>query len=123
MVNHRSLIKSLGYATEGIIYAYKENQNIRIHFFAAIIASVVSIMLGVTHLEMVVIALTILIAICAEMVNTAIEKMTDLITKEHRLEAKIAKDVSAGMVLITAIGSVVVGIIIFTPYILRLIIH
>ena len=56
----------------------------------------------------------------AEMVNTALESMTDLITTEHRKKAKVAKDVSAGMVLINAIGSVIVGIIIFLPHIYSL---
>ncbi len=62
----------------------------------------------------------ILLVICTEMINTAIEEMVNLLTNEHRLEAKIAKDVSAGMVLLTAMGSVIVGILVFTPHILKL---
>jgi diacylglycerol kinase (ATP) len=53
------------------------------------------------------------------MINTSLEEMVNLITQEHRKEAKIAKDVAAGMVLIAAIGSVIVGIFIFAPYILK----
>ena len=51
------------------------------------------------------------------MINSTVEKMTDLIVMEHRKEARIAKDVAAGMVLLTAIGSIIIGILIFTPYI------
>jgi diacylglycerol kinase len=54
------------------------------------------------------------------MINTAIEEVVNLLTNEHKMEAKIAKDVSAGMVLLTAIGAVIVGILVFTPYILKL---
>jgi diacylglycerol kinase len=54
--------------------------------------------------------------IVSEMINTSLEAIVDLITKEHRVQAKIAKDVAAGMVLVGAAGSIVVGLIIFTPY-------
>jgi diacylglycerol kinase len=54
------------------------------------------------------------------MINTAIEEIANLVKREHSQEAKIAKDVAAGMVLVTTVGSVVVGVLIFTPYILKL---
>jgi diacylglycerol kinase len=60
----------------------------------------------------------IVLVISAEMINTSIEEMTNLITSEHKREAKIAKDVAAGMVLVVSIGAVIVGLYIFTPYIL-----
>ena len=62
----------------------------------------------------------IVLVFSAEMVNTALEEMTDLITEEHKQEAKAAKDVAAGMVLVTAIGAIIVGIVIFVPYIIEL---
>lgn len=62
----------------------------------------------------------ILLVISAEMINTSIEEMVNLIANDHRKEAKIAKDVAAGMVLVTALGSIIVGVLIFTPYILKL---
>ena len=52
------------------------------------------------------------------MINTAIEEMVDLIVQEHREQARIAKDVAAGMVLVTAIGSLVIGAVIFLPHII-----
>ena len=67
-----------------------------------------------------ILGIMILLVISAEMINTAIEKMVDLITTEHRKEAKIAKDVAAGMVLVNSLGSVIVGLIIFIPHILAL---
>ncbi len=120
MINNRKLIQSFVFAFEGIYYALKRNQNLRIHFVAAILVIITSIYFHVNAFEMGILGVMILLVISSEMINTALEEMTNLITNEHRLEAKIAKDVSAGMVLVTAIGSVVVGILIFTPYILKL---
>jgi diacylglycerol kinase len=67
---------------------------------------------------MTLIILTIVFGLGIEMVNTAIESMTDLIKKEYSLEAKIAKDVAAGMMLLTAIGALFVAGFIFIPKLL-----
>lgn len=117
MFDIKKLIKSFLYAFEGIVYAFRYNQNIWIHFIAAFLVIHTSILLHVTPFEKGILGIMILLVISTEMINTAIEQMTDLIIKEHRQEAKIAKDVSAGMVLLTTIGSVIVGFLIFLPYI------
>ena len=116
-----NLFKSFGFAIEGIKLAYKYNRNIKIHSVAAILAIILSLVLGITWFEFGLILITILLVIAAEMINTAIEEMVDLIVQEHREQARIAKDVAAGMVLLTAIGSVVIGAVIFLPYIFNLI--
>ncbi len=120
MVNHRTLKKSFGHAFYGIYLALRDNQNLRIHFVVALIVVFASIYFSVTPFEMGILGIMILLVICAEMINTAIEEMVDLIVSEHREQAKIAKDVSAGMVLLTVIGSVIVGVLIFLPHILKL---
>lgn len=119
MVDHKNLTKSFGYAFEGIFYSLKYNQNLRIHFAIAILVIIASIFFHVTPFEKGILGIMILLVISTEMINTSIEEMADLILKEHSKEAKIAKDVSAGMVLLTAIGSVIVGILIFVPYIMK----
>ena len=85
-----------------------------------LIVLVLGAMLQVTPIEMEIFGILILLVVLSEMINTSLEEMVNLITNEHRLEAKIAKDVAAGMVLIAAIGSVIFGIFIFLPYILKL---
>lgn len=120
MIDIKKFFKSIHYALEGINYALNNDQNLVIHFIAALIVIIASIIFDISPFEMGILGLTILLVIAAEMINSAIEKMVDLITKEHRMEAKIAKDVSSGMVLLIAIGSVIIGILVFTPYILRL---
>lgn len=119
MISHKSLFKSFRYAFQGIYFAFKYNQNIRIHFLAAILVIVLSLILKVNPFEMGILGIMILLVICTEMINTTIEEVVNLLVNEHREEAKIAKDVSAGMVLLTAMGSVIVGILIFVPHILR----
>jgi len=120
MEYNKSLIESFGYAFEGLWHALKYNRNLRIHFAAALIVIGLSIFFHVNPYEKGILGVMILIVICAEMINTSLEEMVNLITNEHKKEAKIAKDVAAGMVLVAAVGSVIVGAIIFTPYIFRL---
>lgn len=120
MINTRKFMKSFKYAFEGIHYVLMNDQNIIIELIIACLVIMASILLQVNPFEMGILGVTILVVISAEMVNSAIEKMVDLITKEHREEAKIAKDVSAGMVLFASIGSAVIGVLIFLPHILDL---
>lgn len=120
MINNRSLFTSFKVAFEGIYYALKYNRNVRIDFVLALLVITASIYFKVNAFEMGILGIMILLVICTEMINTAIEEVINLLVNEHRLEAKIAKDVSAGMVLLTAIGSVIVGVLIFTPHILKL---
>lgn len=116
MIKHRKLIDSFGFALDGIKYALDEDQNIKIHLIAAIFVIILSILFDVTAFEMGILGVMILLVIAAEMINTAIENMVDLITKEYHIEAKRAKDVAAGMVLVISVGAAIVGILIFTPY-------
>lgn len=116
---HKSIFASFKVAFEGIAHALRYNRNLRIHFIIAAIVMIASLLLKVSPFEKGILGIVILLVIAAEMINTSLEEMVDLITTEHRKEAKIAKDVSAGMVLITALGAAIIGLIIFIPYILR----
>lgn len=119
-VYNKSLIKSFGYSIEGVWHAIKYNRNLRIAFVLAVLVFLLGLYFQVTSLEMVILVIAILLVILSEMINTSLEEMVNLITSEHRKEAKIAKDVAAGMVLIAALGSVIVGVLIFAPHILKL---
>ncbi len=116
----KSLLSSFRYALEGIWHALKYNRNLRIAFFVAMLVGLLGLFFQVTSLEMVILVIAILLVILSEMINTSLEEMVNLITNEHKKEAKIAKDVAAGMVLVATVGSVIIGSIIFTPYILKL---
>ena len=119
-LNIKLLIKSFQYAWEGVWFVITHNQNMRIHIAVALIVVGASIFFRVNPFEMGILGVMILLVIGAEMINTAMEEIVNLISREHRKEAKIAKDVSAGMVLVCALGSTIVGILIFVPHILHL---
>lgn len=112
---------SFQFAISGIIQALRDNRNLKIHVLIGILVFVLSFILGLAKIEKIIIMLMVMLVISAEMINTSIEEMIDLITNEHRQEAKKAKDVAAGMVLVISLFAVVVGITILYPYILRLI--
>ena len=112
---------SFKHALEGIIHNIKTQPNFRFHLFAILLASLLGKYLSINTFEWLVLIFTFNIVLVSEMVNTAIEAMVDLITQEKRQDAKIAKDVSAGMVLVSAIFSVIIGIYIFIPKIIQLI--
>lgn len=106
---------SFKHALDGIIWAFKTQPNFQIHLTLSGLAITLGIYFQITAVEMTVIIMTIVFGLGIEMVNTAIESMTDLIKKEYCQEAKIAKDVAAGMMLLTAIGALIVAGLIFIP--------
>lgn len=107
-------------AFSGLKYAFITQPNFLIHGTLSLLALLVGIFLKITAIEMTIIVLTIIIGFIAEMINTAIESVTDLVTTEWQESARIAKDVSAGMMLLTAIGATLIALVIFFPYIIRL---
>lgn len=120
-VGHRradTLLSSFGYAFAGLAYCFRTQRNFRIHVSIAIVAAVVGIFLGLSWLEWAVFAATVVLVLSAEMVNTMVEALVDLVTSDYHPLAKISKDVAAGVVLLTAIGAVAVGLAIFLPRLL-----
>lgn len=90
----------------------------RIHFIAAIAALLAVLFLKVTPLEFALLALSILSVLCAEMFNTAIEAVVDLVSPGYHPLAKTAKDTAAGAVLITACGAAIMGYLILAKYVM-----
>lgn len=105
-------------AFAGLFWAFSTQPNFKIHFSLAMLAILAGFYLKISFLEMTILVLTIVLGLAVEMVNTSIEAMTDLITLKWSKQAKIAKDVSAGMMLLTAIGAVLVAILILGPQVL-----
>jgi len=108
-------------AIHGIEWALRTQPNFRVHIILSILAILLGIFLKISQAEMSVIFLTIVFGMGGEMINTSIEEMTDLITTEWKKEAKIAKDVSAGMMLTIAVGALFVASQIFIPKLIVLI--
>lgn len=109
----RQLIDSFNYAIEGISYAFKTQRNMKIHFLAAILVLVFCLFFNLSKIELIAVLITITMVIVAEMINTAVEAVVDLLTDSYHPLAKIAKNVAAGAVLMTAINSLFVAYMIF----------
>lgn len=115
---NKKFIDSFKYALQGIIQALKDEKNLIIDILIMIVVIIFGIILKINQSEWIICIIQFGFVISLEMVNTAIENTVDLITIEKHPKAKIAKDVSAGAVLIAAITSAVIGLIIFVPKII-----
>jgi len=112
----RKWIQSTNYAIEGIIHAAKTQRHMRYHLYAAILVLIGSFVLGLSWHEFVVLVLLSIVVLSVEMVNTAIEALTDVIFKEYDQKAKEIKDIAAGAVLVIALGAAIIGyIILYEP--------
>lgn len=109
----KKLVDSFNYALEGIIYAVRTQQNIRIDLVAAIMILTLCFFTNLTRVELLIITITITMVISAELMNTAVEATIDLTSNYYHPLAKIAKDVAAGAVVVTAVNAVIVGFVIF----------
>jgi diacylglycerol kinase (ATP) len=109
----KKLVDSFNYAIEGIIYAVRTQGNMKIHMIVALIVLTLCFFYDLNKFELLVIGITVTMVIVAEMINTAIESAIDATTNYYHPLAKIAKNTSAGAVLITAINAIIVGYIIF----------
>ncbi len=107
------LIDSFNYAFEGIIHVLRTQRNLRIHFLIAIVVIGAAVALGVQRLELIALLLAIAFVLVAEMVNTAIEGAIDVSTTSFDPNAKLAKDVAAGAVLISAVTAIAIGYLVF----------
>ena len=112
--------ESVGHAIDGINYTASRERNFKIELFAMIIVLIAGIIFKISRMEMLVLLLTCASVLVLEMVNTAVERCVDLVTKEYHELAKNAKDIAAGAVFVMSMFSVCIGIIIFLPRILEM---
>lgn len=116
-----SFSESVGHALNGIEYTVDHERNFKIEILFALVVSILSFALKVSVIEWCVLILVIGMVLALEMINTALERCVDLVTKDYKELAKNAKDVAAGAVLVMSMFSVIIGILIFLPKIIILI--
>ena len=116
----KALRKSFRYAISGVFKALILCRNLKIHYLVGVIAIVFGFYYRISRLEWAILLLTITLVITLEMINTAIEKVVDLLTQKYHILALIAKDIAAGAVLIASIVAFIIGALIFGPYVLGL---
>ncbi len=118
--NH-SLLAAFRNAANGLLFMIRTQRNARIHLAVGVLVVLAGFLMKISLVEWCIIVLVIGMVIAAEGVNTAIEKSVDLASPEYNENARNAKDVAAGAVLLTAIAAVITGLLIFLPKFLALI--
>ncbi len=118
----QSILKSQKHAFEGIFSILRNERNFRIQIVVAILVVMLSFILQISHQDWIAVAFLITLVLISEAFNSVIEAVCDTVSEEYRVNIKYAKDVSAGAVLISAILSFILGLIIFMPYILEILI-
>ena len=108
------LVESFNAAIEGFIYVMKTQRNMRIHFLFALFVILLAVYLNFCLVHMLILCLTIVFVLVAEMVNTVAELFVDMVQTEFHPIARIIKDVSAGAVLLAAFNALIVGYALFT---------
>jgi diacylglycerol kinase len=116
----KKFIKSFSHALGGLQHTLVHEQNFRIELFCAFIACGCAFVFNITKLEWFVVIINIAAVLTAELFNTAIENLCNMIHKTTHPIIKIVKDVSAAAVVITAFCALACGCIIFIPYFLNL---
>lgn len=113
MIQKQSLLIAFKNAFAGICYCVRHERNMKIHIGAGLVVAFLSWWFTLEREEILILLVTVESVLLAEMINTVVETVVDMISPEFHPLAKIAKDVAAGAVLITAIFSLVVGYMLF----------
>ena len=113
-------MKNFKHAFNGIWYSVKAEKNMKIHLVLVIIVSAMGFYFNISATEWMVQILLFAIVIRTEMINTAIERITDAQYQDFNENAKVIKDVAAGAVLLVSVVALIIGFIIYLPLILKI---
>tara|TARA_Y100000766_G_scaffold190836_1_gene164013 strand:+ start:843 stop:1253 length:411 start_codon:yes stop_codon:yes gene_type:complete len=112
----KNVLQSLRYAFSGIMYTFKNSRNFRIQVLFAFFSLALGSILQIDKSGFLILIVTIFSVLILEILNTSIESLVDLVVrKKYSNLAKIAKDCSAGAVLLTSINSVIIALYLFIP--------
>lgn len=108
----QGVARSFNHAYRGMVYVVRTQRNMRFHVVVSAAVLITSLLVSVSKLELAALVVVILLVFITEMFNTAMEFAVDLVTDEYHPLAKLAKDVSAGAVLVASVGAILVGYLI-----------
>jgi len=108
-------IKSFGFAFNGLKLIFKTEHNLWIHSFATIVVIILGFYLNVNLIEWCVLVFAIGFVFVAEIVNSAIEYITDIVSPEININAKNIKDIAAAAVFVASLSAYIIGLIVFIP--------
>lgn len=116
----KRLYISFGYGFNGIFHVLKKEEHLKIHVVISLLVIIAGFCFKISPMEWMIIVLCIGLVISAELMNTAIERLSDIVNPNHNPNIGLVKDIAAGAVIITAIISVIIGMLIFLPKIIDL---
>ena len=112
----KRLMHSVKYSVEGLMYAYKNEQSMLLHFMACVAVLLCGLIFSITGTEWLILILALTVIMVVELFNTAIEAVVDMVTLELNPLAKIAKDCGSAAAFVVSIITFVISISIFLPY-------
>ncbi|MEN6521344.1 MAG: diacylglycerol kinase [Armatimonadota bacterium] len=101
------------YAMEGVAHVFRTQRHMRFHFLVLVLVLLAGLVFELNRVEMMILLFTVTLVLTAEMFNTAIEAVVDLVTQSYHPLAKFAKDIAAGAVLITVLNALIVAVLLF----------
>jgi len=114
------LKQSFSDAFNGLKYAFQNEQNFRVQTVVATIVLILMVVFPLKQWETILIVMMILVVLVTELLNTALERFTDLLKPRLHHYVKVVKDVMAGAVLLTSLGAVIIGVFVFLPYFIEI---
>ena len=118
--DYKKQLRSFGYAWKGIRSCIGKEQNLSFHLLATPTVVAAGFLAGITRTEWMLVILCIGLVIAAELFNSAIEQLVNLVSPQRHPLAGQVKDIAAGEVLVCAATAAIIGLIIFIPYLTRL---
>lgn len=124
-VSNMNYLKKRGnafvFAIQGLVAGFKRESHLQFHIIATVLVTVVGFYFRINYLEWCILLASIFLVLISEIINTAIEKLCDVVTYDIHPTIKYIKDISAAAVLLACIFSIIAGILILGPYLLKLI--
>ena len=112
----QSLLKNFSFAFQGLRAAYQEEYSFRIELFIALLVVILSVILRISSLEWMLVIIAMAMVLSLELLNSRIERMMNILHPEVHDQVKVIKDISAAAVLIASLMALIIGLIIFIPY-------
>ena len=112
----RSFLHSLNNAVEGFIHVLRHERNMRVHFLIAFLILLVAVFFGVPRVDWLILCIATCMVLMAEMLNTAIEEMLNLLHPRYHATVGLVKDIAAGMVLVAAVNALILAFFVFSKY-------
>jgi len=119
MIKIKRLFKSFKYALKGLIKVFKEEQNFRIQSFAGGIVILLGIYFNINSIEWSILVIIIILVLLMEIANSGVERIADVLQPRINSYVKEIKDIMAAAVMVSSFGAIIVGIIIFLPYLFK----